>query len=76
MSLAKLSLDTSVDLIAKGIEGEFKRLITERLMAVVTPIVEQAASDAAKNIVSRVDAYSNTMKGTTEVLVRFNEKTL
>ncbi len=76
MSTFVASVADSVDLIARGIEVEFRAELRKRFAAVAQQLVEEAAVSAAKNVTARVDTFRNIERQATEVHIRFNDKVL
>jgi hypothetical protein len=73
VSYATLSLPATVDLVCAGIQSSLEEAIFKALAEHVKPVIRQAAVDAAKNIVTKVDAYKRIADDRIELLVRFNE---
>lgn len=74
MAIAELSIEQSVDLIARGLNEEFRSLLSQRLTEVGKEITEQVAREAAANIVSKVSAYNKDFSNKVVVQVNFNTK--
>ncbi len=76
MSTLTASLADSADLIAKGVEVEFRAELRRRFDEVAKQLVEEAAVAAAKNVVANVEAFHRAADMNIVVQVAFNNKVL
>lgn len=74
MGHARLNLTSATDLIHAGIQAQFRDAIKARLLADLTPLVEEAATELAKTVVAQVHSYQCHSRQEAVIEVHFREK--
>ena len=74
MSIYKATPEQYIDLVAQGIQANFKAQMKAALDKLAAEIVEETAKAVAESMTARVAEYNNIAAGTIELHVQFNYK--